>query len=56
MIKCPRCGKKVSTHLKEWDYATFHVKFFYCPKCDKRFKAYYREGKLSHTIPKSKKS
>ncbi|MEM3526040.1 MAG: hypothetical protein QXV37_01375 [Candidatus Jordarchaeaceae archaeon] len=53
MIKCPDCGKEAS-FIKEWNYSVFHVKLFHCPKCDKKFKAYYKEGKLSHTIPKSK--
>jgi transposase-like protein len=54
MVKCPRCGNDVSHVLKEWDYSIFHVKKFDCPKCNKTFSAYYREGKLSHTIPKAK--
>jgi len=54
MVKCPRCGKEVSNASKEWDYAAFHVKLFSCEKCDKTFKTYYRQGKLSHTIPKTK--
>jgi ribosomal protein S27AE len=52
--KCPRCGKEVSKPSKEWNYAAFHVKLFNCGKCDKTFKAYYRQDKLSHTIPKAK--
>ena len=54
MAKCPRCGKETSNYSKEWNYGIFHVKLFNCPKCDKTFKVYYRKGKLSHTIPKSK--
>jgi hypothetical protein len=56
MVKCPLCGKEASGPLKEWDYSAFHVRLFYCAHCNKRFKAYYKEGKLSHTIPKSKKA
>jgi len=44
LVKCPRCGTEVSASTREWDYSVFHVKFM----------AYYREGKLSHTIPKRK--
>jgi len=54
MAKCPRCRKEISDSSKEWDYAAFHVKLFECPKCNKTFKAYYRQNKLSHTIPKAK--
>lgn len=52
MVRCPRCNKEVSKAIKEWDYSIFHVKLFYCGKCEKSFKAYYKERKLSHTIPK----
>jgi transposase len=54
MAKCPRCGKDVPNSSKEWNYAAFHVKLYECPKCNKTFKAYYRQNKLSHTIPKTK--
>lgn len=54
MVKCPRCEKDVSKASKEWNYAVFKVKLFNCEKCNKTFKAYYRKGNLSHTIPKSK--
>jgi len=53
MVKCPRCSKEVSNFEREWDYSVFHVKLFECDRCEKSFKAYYRAGKLSHTIPKS---
>jgi uncharacterized protein with PIN domain len=54
MAKCPRCGKDVPNSSKEWNYAAFHVKLYECPKCNKIFKAYYRQNKLSHTIPKTR--
>ena len=54
MVKCPRCEEEVSDYSKEWDYGIFHVKLFNCLKCNKTFKAYYRKGKLTHTIPKVK--
>jgi len=52
MVKCPRCGTEIPKATKEWDYAAFHVKRYDCEKCKKSFKAYFHEGKLSHTIPK----
>ena len=54
MVKCPRCGMAVSEATKKWDYGVFHVMMYVCGKCEKSFKAYYRDNKLSHTIPKSK--
>jgi DNA-directed RNA polymerase subunit RPC12/RpoP len=54
VLKCPRCGSDVSAPLKEWSYAAFRVKKHYCAKCKKNFMAYYtKDGKFSHTIPKS---
>jgi transposase len=54
MAKCPRCGKEAPDSSTEWEFAAFHVKLFVCSKCKKTFKAYYRDGELSYTIPKSK--
>lgn len=54
MVKCPRCGTEISTSTREWDCSVFHVKRFDCKECDKAFMTYYREEKLSHTIPKGK--
>lgn len=53
IMKCPTCDKEATATGKEWDYASFHVKQFKCSK-DGRFMAYYKDGKLSHTIPKAK--
>lgn len=52
MVTCPRCGAEVFASSKEWNYGAFHVKRFSCKRCGKGFMAYYREGRLSHTIPK----
>jgi len=52
MIKCPRCGEEVFSITNEWEYSSFHVKCFHCNDCKKTFKAYYSNGKLTHTIPK----
>lgn len=48
--KCPRCGNEVQEVTNEWDYRQFHVKNYHCEKCNKGFKAYYLQGKLSHVI------
>lgn len=54
LVECPRCGTEISTSTREWDYHVFHVKKFDCERCDKGLMAYFRKGKLSHTIPKRK--
>ena len=57
MVKCPRCSKSISGKItNEWDYSVFHVKRFECEKCGQPFRAYFRNDKFSHTIPKSVKS
>jgi hypothetical protein len=55
LVKCPRDSTEVAKSKKEWDYGSFHVRLFICPKCEKSFKAYYHNGKLSHTIPTTRK-
>ena len=55
MVKCPICKKVEATPMgKGWNYAAFHVELFNCPNCEKSIKVYYRDGKVSHTIPKPK--
>lgn len=54
MKTCPRCSGKVKLTGKEWDYANFHVKQYVCLECEKKAMEYYKEGKISHTIPKMK--
>lgn len=55
MVKCPNCGKENTKTEKEWDYSVFHVKSLICQNCKKLYKAYYKDEKFSHTIPKAKK-
>jgi DNA-binding MarR family transcriptional regulator len=52
MVKCPRCENEGKAVGKEWNYSRYHVKVFICKKCKKGFRAYFLNGKLSHTIPK----
>ena len=52
-MECPRCGADSNPTGKKWKYAVFDVEGYHCEQCDKKFNAYYRDGKLSHTIPKS---
>ena len=52
MPKCPRCSGNAKLTGKEWEYGQFHVKQYECLGCEKKFMEYFRDGKLSHTIPK----
>jgi hypothetical protein len=55
VVKCPRCEKESQGTGKEWNYRVFRVKLFKCPIDGKTFSVYYKDEKLSHTIPKPKK-
>lgn len=52
LVKCPHCGKECYNVNKEWNYASFHVKFMVCESCDcgKSFTVYYHKTKFSHII------
>jgi hypothetical protein len=50
MVRCPECGSEANKSLKEWNYFIFHVINTECEKCGYTFKAYYKDGKLSHII------
>jgi predicted Rossmann fold nucleotide-binding protein DprA/Smf involved in DNA uptake len=41
--------------VKEWNYSAFHVKKLFCEACNRNFEAYFKRGKLSHTIPRTLK-
>jgi transposase-like protein len=53
-MNCPRCGAEAKATGKEWKFGLFDAKQYSCDKCKKPFSAFYREGKLSHTVPKAK--
>ena len=54
-MKCPVCGKEAKATGKEWKFGQFDAKGYKCAECGKSSSAYYKNGKLSHTVPKSKK-
>ena len=54
MMNCPRCGGESKATGKEWKFGLFEGKQYNCSGCDKVFSAYYRDDKLSHTVPKAK--
>ncbi len=54
MTACPRCGQEAKATGKEWKFGLFDAKSYHCSSCEKPFSAYYRGGKLSHTVPKAK--
>lgn len=56
MVVCPRSLGNAKLTGKEWEYGPFHVKQYECLGCEKKFMEYYRNGKLSHTIPKTNKT
>ena len=54
MVVCPRCNAEAKPTGKEWKFGVFDVEGYYCKGCEKHFNAYYKEGKFTHTVPKSK--
>lgn len=55
MVVCPRCSGNTKLTDKEWEYGSFHVKQYACSGCEKKIMEYYKDGKISHTIPKIRK-
>ena len=53
-MNCPRCGKAAHTTGKKWKFSGFDVEQQKCDSCSKTFSAYYKNGKLRHTVPKAK--
>ena len=51
-MKCPRCEKEAEKTGKTWKYHVYDVEQYDCNKCQKKYNAYYRDGKFAHTIPK----
>ena len=51
-MKCPRCGKEAKKTGKTWKYHVFDVEQHDGDKCNKKFNAYYKDGKFAFTIPK----
>jgi len=51
-MNCPRCGGDSTPTGKRWQYSGREAESYNCPKCKKKFIAYYKNGKLSYTIPK----
>jgi len=40
-MKCPECGKEITTPIKEWDLSPkVHVKLYEC--CGKKFREYIK--------------
>jgi hypothetical protein len=54
LVACPACNNEVSYYLKAWKYDNkyYSVKSCKCPICDLAFRAYFHEGRFSHTVPK----
>ena len=54
-LACPFCQSlNLCSTGKQWKYATYNVELFKCQKCQKTAKLYFKEDKLSHTIPSTR--
>lgn len=54
-IECPRCQNMTESRERKFSFGVFEGRSYFCEPCEKSFNAYYRDKKLSHTVPKPKK-
>ncbi len=54
MVDCPKCGKPGKPTGKEFAFGVFNGKANLCPSCGAKYNAFYRDGKINHTVPKAK--
>ena len=54
-LECPRCKSVAESSGKRFGFGVFEGRSYSCVPCGKSFNAYYRNRKLSHTVPKPKK-
>jgi DNA-directed RNA polymerase subunit RPC12/RpoP len=52
-IKCPECGNQIKNTGKEWKFGEFDAKGYRCQECGKHLSVYYKNGLISHTVPKT---
>lgn len=55
MVKCPRCGRDSKYREKEWRYDVYDAKTYYCAGCGMTFNVYYKDGRLDHTLPDTRR-
>jgi predicted lactoylglutathione lyase len=55
VLKCPRCKNKAEHNGKKFYFGPFNGRGYYCERCGRSFNAFYRNEKLSHTVPRSSK-
>ena len=51
-IACPRCGGEAEKTGKSWKFGVFDTDGYGCQACGKTFNAFYKDGRISHTVPK----
>ena len=55
MVICPKCKKNISSKLimdQISNNGTYHIHEMTCENCGAKVKAYYKDNKLDHIIPK----
>ena len=50
---CPRCGGEPKSTGKDFRFGVFDGKQYHCEECRKTFNAFYRDGRITHTVPKA---
>ena len=51
ILTCPRCGAVSNITEKRFNFGVFVGVGYYCPDCERKFSAYYRDFKINHTNP-----
>ncbi|UCH56941.1 MAG: VOC family protein, partial [Candidatus Bathyarchaeota archaeon] len=54
-LKCPRCRALTEPGVKKFSFGVFEGRSYVCGACTRAFNAFYKDRKLSHTVPKSEK-
>jgi len=54
-LECPRCKSMAEPSGRRFGFGVFEGRSYSCEPCEKSFNAYYKNRKLSHTVPKPKK-
>lgn len=55
MAICPNCKQEVSKLGKSWKFGQFTVNAYSCENCGIHFREYFKDGKHSFTLKRTRK-
>ena len=56
MTKCPNCKKELTKPKKTWKWSQFTVQAYSCGNCGTDSREYFKAGKHTFTLKRTKKS